>query len=490
MDPEASIMGEFTLLSQNDIESIHSASLHLLEKTGLAVKNSAALQLLENAGCGIESNRVRFPTDLVESCLSKVPKSFRLYTRERDRYLTVGGNEVIFNPGSSASDFLDSETGEIRRGTSRDLVRLIELADALPYMDAVSTAVITSDVPESISDLFRLYLVLKHSDKPIVTGAFTKEGIADMKLMLEAVAGGSKELVRSPHAIFDCCPTSPLTWNDVSSQNLIDCATSSIPAEIVPAPMMGATGPVTIFGTLVQSNAEILAGIVIAETANPGTPVVYGGSLALFDMKQGVICLGAIETAMAECAASQIGKYYGIPTHAYLGLSDSKLPDAQSGFESAIGLMLASLARINVVSGPGMLAFENCQSLEKLVIDNEICGMARRLMRGVESENTESIVSLLDSVGPSGEFLSADHTLTSFRHCQFFPSEITSRQPVHTWKDAGSSDAYARARERVEKTLRTHSSKPLPDASKESLDSTLIMILTNRGLSSGSIPAV
>lgn len=483
-------MGELALLSQKDIETIHSASFHLLEKTGLAVRNKAALHLLEDAGCTAESNRVRFPSDLVETCLSNVPRSFKLYSREQDRYLTIGGNDVIFNPGSSASDFLDANTGEIRRATSRDLVNLIELSDALPCMDAVSTAMIASDVPESISDSFRLYVVLNHSDKPIVTGAFTKEGLGDMRQMLEAAVGGSEELAESPRAIFDCCPTSPLTWNDVSSQNLIDCATSSIPAEIVPAPMMGATGPVSIFGTLVQSNAEILAGIVIAETTNPGTPVVYGGSLALFDMKQGMICLGAIETAMAACAASQIGKHYGMPTHAYLGLSESKLLDAQSGFESAIGLVLASLARINVVSGPGMLAFENCQSLEKLVIDNEICGMARRLMRGIDPEDPQSILTLLDAVGPGGEFLSAEHTLSKFRREQYLTSEIVCRRPVHAWRELGCSDANARARKKAESTLNSHSSKPMPDTSKQSLDSTLKMILKKHGVPIRSIPAV
>jgi trimethylamine--corrinoid protein Co-methyltransferase len=353
----------------------------------------------------------------------------------------------------------------------------VRLADAFEYIDAQSTAVVPSDVPEPISDLFRLYIVLRNSDKPIVTGAFTKQGLVDMMHMLEAVAGGADELAQSPRAIFDCCPTSPLSWGDVACQNLIDCAANSIPAEIIPAPMMGATSPVSIFGTLVQSNAEILSGIVIAQTVRPGAPIVYGGSLALFDMRRAMICLGAIETAMAACASAQIGKHHGLPTHAYLGLSESKRIDAQSGFESGIGLVLAALAHINVVSGAGMMAFENCQSLEKLAIDNEICGMSKRLVRGIEVEDMAVVLDLLNEVGPGGDFLSADHTMAKLRQEQFMPSDIVCRRPVHSWKEHGSKDSYMRARERVETVLKAHSPKPMPDESNGLLEKTMRGIL-------------
>jgi trimethylamine--corrinoid protein Co-methyltransferase len=470
-------MTAVAFLSKGNIADIHSASYRALEMTGIAVKNRDAKKVLQRTGCSIETDRVRFPADVIDEALSSVPSSFTLTSRDGDRRLTVGGKNTIFNPGSSAADLLDPETHEIRRGTSLDLARLTRLADALPYIEATSTALIASDVPESISDLYRLFVVLQNSDKPIITGAFTKEGVVDMVQMLEAVVGGKEELRKRPRAIFDCCPTSPMTWNDVSSQNLMDCAANGVPAEIVPAPMMGATSPMSIFGTLVQSNAETLAGIVIAQSANPGTPIVYGGSLAAFDMKNAMICLGAIETSLAAVSAAQMGKHYRIPTHAYLGLSESKRVDSQSGFESAISLILAAMARINIVSGPGMLAFENCQSPEKLVIDNEICGMAKRLIRGVEHEDFESILDLMDEIGPGGNFLSTDHTLGRFRQEQFLPSEIICRRPVDSWRKHGSTTTESRAATRAEKIVHDHIPKPLPQEAARALQSCLDSIL-------------
>jgi trimethylamine--corrinoid protein Co-methyltransferase len=483
-------MGVLTFLSREDIEEIHSGSLQLLEKTGILVKNNRALELLRNVGCEVESNRVRIPSDLVEASIKKAPSSFDLYTRDGTTSITIGENNTIFDPGSSGTEFLDSRTGEIRPALASDLVQIVRLADALEYIDAQSTAVVPSDVPDSISDLFRLYIVLRNSNKPIITGAFTKQGLIDMMHMLEAVAGGADELAQSPRAIFDCCPTSPLSWGDVACQNLIDCAANSIPVEIIPAPMMGATSPVSIFGTLVQSNAEILSGIVIAQTVKPGAPIVYGGSLALFDMKRATICLGAIETAMAACASAQIGKHHGLPTHAYLGLSESKIIDAQSGLESGIGLVLAALARINVVSGPGMMAFENCLSLEKLAIDNEICGMSRRLVRGIEVEDMAVILDLLNEVGPGGDFLSAGHTMARLRQEQFMPSNIVCRQPVHSWKELGSKDTYTRARAKVRSILQAHATKPMSADSNRLLERTVRAIFERQGAQLDETPSV
>jgi trimethylamine--corrinoid protein Co-methyltransferase len=481
-------LGALTFLSRDEIEEIHSGSLQLLEKTGVVVKNDLGLQTLRKAGCETESNRVRIPSDLVEASMKKAPASFDLHSREGTSSLRVGGENTIFDPGSSGTEFLDSQTGEIRPAQADDLAQLVRLADGLEYIDAQSTAVVPSDVPESISDLFRLYIVLRNSGKPIVTGAFTKQGLIDMVHMLEAVAGGRDKLAQAPRAIFDCCPTSPLSWGDVACQNLIDCAANSIPAEIIPAPMMGATSPVSIFGTLVQSNAEILSGIVITQAVRPRTPIVYGGSLALFDMKRAMICLGAIETAMAACASAQIGKYHGLPTHAYLGLSESKVIDSQSGFESGIGLVLAALARINVVSGPGMMAFENCLSLEKLAIDNDICGMSRRLVRGIEAEDTATVLDLVNEVGPGGDFLSADHTLAKLRQEQFMPSDVVCRRSVNSWKEHGSKDSRVRARERVEKILATHNPESMPRESNEILEKTMKDILRRHGIPASALP--
>jgi len=475
-------MPRISFLSRNDIEAIHASSLEVLEGTGVLVKDPNAVELLEGAGCRVEAQVVHMPPSLVEECLKKAPSSIGLHMRDGDGNLEVGGDNVIYNPGSSVIYIIDRDTGEMRRALTRDLVQLVRLVDALEYVHAQSTAIVPADVSEAISDLYRLYIILKNSSKPIVTGAFTKEGLIDMKRMLEAVVGGPEELAKAPRAIFDVCPSSPLMWSDVTCQNLIDCAKSGIPAEIISAPQMGATSPVSIAGTLIQSNAEFLSGVVISQTMVSGAPIIYGGSPVAFDMRYLTAPDGAVESMIAACTTAEIGKYYGVPTHAYLGLSDSKVVDAQTGFESGLGIFLAALARVNIVSGPGMLATENCQSLEKLVIDNEICGMAYRLVNGFSLEGLALATDIIAKVGPGGHFLAEKHTRENLMREQFMPSDVFCRLTPDSWRKSGSKNTVDRAKETVDKLLTDHVPKPLPLDVEERLDRVFKEILARHGL--------
>jgi trimethylamine--corrinoid protein Co-methyltransferase len=452
------------LLSTAEIEDIHNASLIILEKTGVMIKNSQALQSLKDFGCEVDFDKkiAHIPQQLVNDSISKVPSIIKLYSRDGKRELIVGENHTIFNPGSSAVYFADHETGEIRQPLSKDLVELVKLVDALKYIQAQSTAMVPSEVPEEIGDLYRLYLVLKNSTKPMITGAFTKQGLIDMKQLLGVVAGGEDKLATKPMAIFDACPSSPLMWSDTTCQNLIDCAKFNIPAEIIPAPQAGATSPITLAGTLVQSNAEFLSGMVISQITRPGAPVIYGGSPTTFDMKYCTSRLGSIENMMVACASSQIAKHYRLPTHAYLGLSDSKMIDAQSGFESGLGIILGALVGINVISGPGMLIFENCQSQEKLVIDNEICGMAIRLVDGIIADRDTLALDVISKVGSGGHYLAEKHTLKWLEKEQLMPSDVIDRLTLDASKKQGAKDMITRAREIVNRILKEHVPEPLP----------------------------
>ncbi len=458
----------------------------MLEEAGVKVNNSQALELLRDNGCKVEGDIVHIPPSLAEECVGKAPASFKLFTREAETSYTVGGDTVIYNPGSSAIYFTDRETGEMRRADAQDFRELVRLTDALPHIHAQSTAMVPHDVPDGISDLYRLYVVLRNSSKPIVTGAFTKEGLTDMKNMLDAVAGD--RLPEEPRAIFDCCPSSPLMWSDVTCQNLLDCAEHGIPAEIIPAPQMGATSPVTIAGTIVEANAEFLSGAVISQLATPGAPLVYGGSPSAFDMRHCTARLGAVEAVMAACAFAEMGKRYGVPTHGYLGLSDSKAVDAQSSYESGMGILLAAMARVNVVSGPGMQASENCQSLEKLVIDDELCGAAYRLIQGIRVDEDTLAAEVIGKVGPGGHFLAERHTRDHHMKERHMPGPIIDRLSPDAWTKAGSKNATQRAREIADETLRTHTPRPLPSESEERLETVFKAILKRHGIKPGQLP--
>lgn len=449
-------MTAIRFLSKKKLESIHDATSDILETTGIRVKNETAKSLLEDNGCTLDSDQVKIPPSLVNESIRKAPSSFDIFTRDGNRSYTIGSENVIFNPGSTAVYYKDRKTREIRKGKLKDCIELVQLVDNLDNIKAQSTALVPSDVSESLSGLYRLYIILKHSVKPIITGAFRKEGVQNMKLLLDAVVGNSEELARHPRTIFDCCPTSPLTWDDVGSQHLMDCSAASIPATIVPAPLMGATSPVTIQGTLVNSNAEILGGVVISQLVNPGAPIIYGGAPGSFDMKYATPRFASIEAILAACASSEIGKYYGLPTQSYLGTSDAKTEDSQSGFESGIGLVLGAIAGINVISGPGMLAQLNCQSLEKLVIDNELCGSAYRFSRGIEFDDPSLITELITKVRFSGDYLRQKHTSKKLRTEHFMPSEIICRLSIDSWIESGSKKTLDRASEKVNAILHDH----------------------------------
>lgn len=458
-----------SFLDEDTIIDIYDAALRILESTGVEIDNSEVLELLHQNGAIIDFNkkRAKFPQDLVKKCVKSAPSEIKIYSRDGKHDLLLKNNNVYFNPGSAAISIL--ENGIIRKPLSEDLVKFVRVADYLKHIHAQSTALVITDVPERFVDRYRLCVVLKNSAKPVITGAFTKEGIHEMKKILEIIMDKS-DMMKKPMAIFDCCPTPPLEWSEITSQNLIDCARYGIPVEIVSMPLAGATGPATLAGSIVQHTVETLSGIVIAQLVNRGTPCIYGGSPAIFDMRQGTTPMGAIETIMLSCAYAQVGKFLGFPTHAYLGLSDSKTIDSQSGFESALGIVLGALTGINVISGPGMLGFESCQSMEKLVIDNELCGMALRMTRGVQVSEESLAEKLIRELDPGGSFLSSRHTLKWFKEEQFLPSIIIDRLTTSLWHEKGSKNSYQRAKDEVKRILSEHKPEALPPDMERELD--------------------
>ncbi len=432
------------LLERQDTELVLSQALAVLETAGVLVENPEARNLLAEAGARTDGARIKIPPEIVQDSISTVPSRILVYDRDGDLAMDLGGDRVHFDPGSAAIHIFDLGSNRRRQVTTTDAVTLTRLVDQLPNYAAQATALAPADVPGEICDRYRLYLVLKHSSKPVVTGTFLKDGFAPMKAMLAAVRGGERELAERPLAIFDCCPSPPLKWSDLTCQALMDCARSGIPAELVSMPLTGATSPVTLREAVVQHCAENLSGIVIHQLAASGSPIIYGGSPAAFDMRRGTTPMGAIETMMMDAAYAQVGKHLGIPTHAYMALSDSKCPDFQAGFETGIGAVLAALAGINVVSGPGMLDFEMCQSLEKVLLDHDICGMALRLVRGIEKRDGDAVSLINELVSMSG-FLSHDHTRRFWRRELTIPSALVDRDTYGDWERAGARWAHQRA---------------------------------------------
>ncbi len=438
--------------------------------------------MLSNAGAEVDFNRkiARIPEHLVKEALSKAPSTVTLYGRSGEA-LRLEGSNVYFSAGSAAPYYLDWRTGECRRPKSIDLAELAVLVDALDNIHAESTALVVSDVPEEICDRYRLYIVLRNSTKPVDTGAFTEEGIHDMKKMLSVVAGGDEALRKKPMATFAICPSAPLKWGKFIVQNLIDCGKYRLPVHIIPMSEFGLSGPATLAGSLVQHNAEFLSGLVIAQLASPGTPVIYGGSPAPFDMRYANFAIGAPETPLFDAAYAQIAKFYGLPSHAYLVLSDSKIVDEQAALESAIGAVMAVLAGINIVSGAGMIMSEDCQSLIKLVIDNDICGMALRIGCGIQVDLDTLAEEVIEEVGPGGNFLKHKHTREWFRKEVYMP-KILDKRTRAGWIEKGSKDTVTVAKEVVETILKEYKPEPLPPDVDKALDEVVIDIMKRYGI--------
>ncbi len=451
------------MLAQPFVEQIIAEAMDVLEKTGVLVENEEAVGLLKEAGCDSKEQTVFIKEPIVKQALKTVPHSIHLYNRDGSLAMQLEGDHNHFDPGSAALTILDPKTGKERDPITQDLVRFATLTDALPNFAAQSTGIISTDVPKEMQDRYRLYIGLLYCRKPVVTGTFSVESFQIMTDMLVAVRGSEDALREKPLAIFDCCPSPPLKWSNLTCQNLIDASRAGIPAELVSMPLTGATSPVTLAGALVQLTAENLSGIVIHQLASPGSPIIFGGSPAAFDMRKGTTPMGAIETMMIDASYAQIGKHLGLPTHAYMALSDAKVVDGQAGLESGMGAVIAALAGVNVISGPGMLNFESCQSLEKLVLDNEICGMALRLVRGVEARGDQLGKDLYGDIYDGEHFVGSEETIRWFREEMITVGPTINRDTYDVWSSQGKKTAWDRACEEVVRILDSHTVESLPE---------------------------
>jgi trimethylamine--corrinoid protein Co-methyltransferase len=478
------------LLSAETVERVLEEAFALLRDPGIKVQAPAALALLEAGGASVDGERARLPEGLVRDALATVPRAFDLHDRDGRPAVRYGQGVVQFDPGSSGVRVLDPTTREPRTSESADLIRLIQVAEGLPQYDAQSTAVVCHDVPAGIGDLYRLFLVLLYSSKPVVTGAFRIPTLGPMIELLAMDAGGPEALAARPRAVFDVCSSPPLTWADLGGQNLLDLARARVPAELISMPIAGAAAPVTLIGSIVQHAAETLSGIVIHQLAGPGAPIVWGGAPAILDMRSGATAMGAIETAMIDAGYAQVGRSLGLPTHAYLCATDAKIVDAQAGLESGISASIGALAGIDLISGAGMLDFLLTQSAEKLVIDADAIGMAKRLAAGIGLPTETLALESFAAVADAGSFLELPETRRLFRGEQFLPSPILDRRSHRAWAEDGAMDAFARAHQRAEALVDAYERPAIDPAAEAAMAERVQRAAADLGIELATMPGL
>ncbi len=455
-------------LDDSLVQTIVAEALRLLDVHGVIVYHRGLLQRMADAGFRVDEAKqyLYMRPDQVKAALEGAPNAVHLYTRDGEPHAVLTGDAVHFTPASSALYILDHRTGQRRRPTTADLIDYARVVSGLKHIAYPSTAFSTNDVPQDIADAWRLYVLLAHSPRPVVSGAFTPDGIPRMGELMLLFRYDIDDLRRRPMSIFTVCPTSPLRWNEDSSQNLIDCVEWGIPIEFVPVPLMGLISPATPIGTVIVHTAEVLSGIVMAQTLRPGHPVLFGGAPAAFHMQLTTNPMTAVEALRVFAAYVQVGKHLGLPTQAYLGQSDAKELNMQAGAETFGGMVLAALLGVNSVSGPGMLDFVNLFSLQKLVFDDELAAHALFLVREMEIVEDVPLDDFVSTVRNEGHVLTWEHTLKHWPEHLYLPGPALDRTNRDQWgklPEAMRSEP-GRLQHLVEEAIAAYEGPPVDEA--------------------------
>jgi len=467
------------ILDSDQIDTIIKKAMDILVDSGIFIGSQNVVDSLgEHSGLEIvKGNIVKIKRDTIEKCVNSAPSNFTVYRQDSQDPINIGGSEVNYVAGSLGQSIVDRETHIRRKPVSRDLVEHIKVLNKCDNITFQAGSYLLSDVPREITSSYRFYLSLLYSPKPMFGGAWDTEDFIYIKEMLAVIAGSEEELKRKPPAVICVNPSSPLGLTEIVAENIVGCSKASLPAMLVPIPLAGGSSPVTLAGTLVQHTAENLGGIVVSQLFNPGTALLFGGGPGILEMRKGTACQAATEAVMLGSAIGAIGKRLGLPTASNIGRADSKCVDYQAGEESGINLTLMALAGVNMIRGSGTLEYCDVVSMEKLLLDNEICGMAKRLVKGIGISADTLAVELIKErgLGYSSEgYVGAEHTMNWFKSEILMPSAIIDRSTRREFEETGEKNARQRAEERIEKILSDYEPREFDPDKKKELDAIML----------------
>lgn len=454
--------GQLEILSRNELDRIHGATMEVFRRLGIKVYEPRALELFAKAGANVDKKTmmVKIPESLVKETIRKAPASFKLYGRDPKYVLDYSGNKVHFAVSGLSVRVQDLD-GNIRPGTVRDVANLAKIADYCEYIHHVLMTVWPSDVPEEVYHLHCIAEDWKNSIKTTDGFNYSARKAQETIDMAAILRGGYEEVVKKPLLLGFTNPVSPMQLSKELIEGALVYAKYKQPMIYAPEALAGGTAPATLAGLLVQQNAEVLAGIMVSELANPGTPVLYGTVSAVLDMRTGATALGGPEVSLFNIATGQLGRYYNLPRRGTGGNTDSKVVDVQAGLEGAMSTLMAAMAGMNFIYDvAGCLEGTITISYEKIVIDNEIAGMVTRILEGIEVNDETLAVDEICRVGPSASFLGTPMTMKMFRKEHFIPS-ILDRKSRDSWQKDGEKDLAKVAREKARWILKEHHVEPL-----------------------------
>jgi len=456
-------MPYFEYFSRKEVEEIHAATLQVLETVGVDFSYPPALAILAKAGCRVDGERVYFPPKLVETQAAKAPSEFTLYARNPEKNVVIGGDNIAFIPCYGPPFVTDLDQGR-RESVLEDYVNFVKLGHASRSMDITGGMMAEpNDIPHERRNAEMMYASMRYSDKPFMGGAIGEKAARETIEMAGLVFGEKAALAERPPFISILCSRTPLGYDDRMLGAIMTYAAAGMPQLISSLSIAGATSPVTLEGTLVIQNAEVLAGVILTQLVREGAPVVFAGSSSAAAMRFGTLSIGAPEMAVNTAATAQMARFYGIPSRGGGALTDAKIPDSQAALESMMSQLMATLTGVNfVLHSAGILESYMMASYEKFVIDDEICGMCKRIKRGEEITAEKLALDVIRQVGPGGEYLTQMHTFQNFRK-EFYAPIMEERENFANWFKKGGLTLEQRANRKWKEILENYEEPTLPE---------------------------
>ena len=461
-----------SVLSEEQIQSIHEASLRILERVGVEVPHAVVLRRFAECGARVDtaSKRVRIPPDLVMRSLEQAGKQFTLYGRDLERRAAFGQGKRNYNSIAGEALWVDRVGGERRYASLEDVATAARFGDALKQINLVGAMADPQELPVACRSVAAMAVMLENTTKPIHFWLYDRASAKYLVEMLVALRGDEARARQYPVFYPFLEPISPLRFPFHGVDLLFETARLNLPVPIGPMAQMGLSGPATVAGIMAQENAEILAGVCVTQMVREGLPVMYGGICHAFDMATTQLIFCGPEQAIFGVAMTQMGKHYGLPVYVNVGLTDSKRPDAQAGLEVGTTLLPAAAAGADIFGHMGISGVDQATSLDMLVLQHEAISYVESVLREIEFSAETFAIDEIEAVVTGGKrFLESEHTAGHFRRELWFPT-LLDRQYYQGWLESGAASTEERCRQRKEQILHTHQPQPIPPELKQALD--------------------
>jgi len=453
----------YTTLTEKQVQQIHEQTLELLEHVGVWICSKVGLDILGNAGCDVKDpQRVKIPSKLVMEALKTAPEKIDIYDRNGKLAMTLKTDSVYFGTGSDCVYTIDLESGEKRPCTKQDIARLTRFCDALPDLEFLMSFGVASDSPAASRFVHQYEAMLLNTTKPCIVPGNDRHDLEAMIDMAAVAVGGLEAVRKQPPLITYPAPMPPLTHPAAEIDKMLVSAEYGVPFTYVEYSMLGATAPVTMAGALTQANADVLVGLVITQLKYPGAKFIYGGACPAFDMRYGTCVYGSPEVSISAAALADMSRFYKLPCFSLGGITDSKILDAQAGFEYAFSTYIAAQSGASLIHDCGFLDCGMISSFESVLMADEIVSMVKYYLKPIEVNEETIALNVIDKVGPSKSYLNHRHTASNFRK-SLWPSRFPFRASYRFWESQGCQDMKTRLNEAAKKIFAEHAVQALPD---------------------------